>query len=734
MPDSLYLATNENATGKRMIALGVMELAMRRFGRVVFFRPVVRDSADDDQSIRLMRSRYQLAASPQQMFGVTRKEARQMLAEDRYEGLIQRIQQKFKSLQESADFAVVEGTSFQGLATEIEFELNADIAVNLGCAIMAVYSAASQSVEESVQSIRIGNDSLTDHGGQLLATVVNQVPPEQREALRAGYAAAGLANTAPIYTLPEEPLLRQPTVREIQVGLGASVLGGDESTFDREVARLKVAAMLLPDFLERMKAGSLVITPGDRSDIIIGCALASLHSGSPSPAGLVLTGGLLPPLAVRRMVNPTSGLPILTTNVDTFTAATMASNVRAEIGEHSPRKIESALGLFERSIDMEDLAHRLEAPGIQRITPMLFEHSLIQRARENRVRIVLPEGQDPRILQAVDVLRRRGVADIVLLGDPAKIRSAASQVGVTLPELDALEAGGKPVAHDPDNETPTVEIIHPPSSPLLDSFVEEYYLLRRHKGLTRDVARDRMQEVSYFGTMMVRRGLAAGMVSGAMHTTAATIRPAFEFIKTRPGIGCVSSVFLMCLKNGVLVYGDCAVVPNPTAEQLVEIASCSADTATQFGIEPRVAMLSYSTGESGHGEDVERVRSATAMLKTARPELLVEGPLQYDAAIDPSVAAAKLPGSKVAGRATVFIFPDLNTGNNTYKAVQRSANALAIGPVLQGLRRPVNDLSRGCTVADIVNTVAITAVQAQASESIALDPVPTENIDEAPVS
>ncbi|MFG0254498.1 MAG: phosphate acetyltransferase [Rhodopirellula sp. JB053] len=733
MPDSLYLATNENATGKRMIALGVMELAMRRFGRVVFFRPVVRDSAVDDQSIRLMRSRYQLPAAPEQMFGVTRKEARQMLAEDRYDALIQRIQQKFKSLQETADFAVVEGTSFQGLATEIEFELNADIAVNLGCAIMSVYSAASQSVEESVQSIRIGNDSLTDHGGHLLATVVNQVPPEQRGALSQAYSAAGLADTAPIYTLPEEVLLRQPTVREIQVGLGASVLGGDESTFDREVARLKVAAMLLPDFLERMKAGSLVITPGDRSDIIIGCALASLDPASPSPAGLVLTGGLLPPLAVRRMVNPTSGLPILTTNVDTFTAATMASKVRAEIGEHSPRKVESALGLFERNIDMEDLAKRLEAPGLHRVTPMLFEHSLIQRAREKRVRIVLPEGHDPRILQAVDVLRRRDVADIVLLGDPEKIRSAASQVGVMLPELDAIQSGNV-VVRDPDDHAPTVEIIHPPSSPLLESFVDEYYRLRRHKGLTRDVAHDRMQEVSYFGTMMVRRGLAAGMVSGAMHTTAATIRPAFEFIKTKPGIGCVSSVFLMCLKNGVLVYGDCAVVPNPTAEQLAEIASCSADTASQFGIEPRVAMLSYSTGESGQGEDVDRVRSATAMLKSARPELLVEGPLQYDAPIDPSVAAKKLPGSKVAGRATVFVFPDLNTGNNTYKAVQRSANALAIGPVLQGLRRPVNDLSRGCTVADIVNTVAITAVQAQASQSIELDPVPAEIIDEEAVS
>jgi len=396
-------------------------------------------------------------------------------------------------------------------------------------------------------------------------------------------------------------------------------------------------------------------------------------------------------------------MPILTTSDDTFTAAMKASMIKAEIGEHSPRKIESAIGLFERHIDGNELAARLQAPVIHHVTPLLFEYSLIQRAREKRVRIVLPEGTEARILQAVDVLRRRDVADIVLLGDPAAIRAAASKVGVSLPETG-------------------VEMIDPMQSPLHEDFSLEYFELRKHKGMTLDTARDRMREVSYFGTMMVRRGMAGGMVSGAVHTTANTIRPAFEFIKTRPGVEVVSSVFLMCLKTGVLVYGDCAVIPNPTAEQLAEIACSSADTASQFGIEPRVAMLSYSTGESGHGEDVERVRKATSLVRAKRPGLLIEGPVQYDAAIDPAVAATKLPGSKVAGRATVLIFPDLNTGNNTYKAVQRSAGAVAIGPVLQGLRKPVNDLSRGCTVADIVNTVAITAIQAQTSGALDDEP------------
>ncbi|QDV60894.1 phosphate acetyltransferase [Crateriforma conspicua] len=694
MPKSLYLATNANATGKRMVALGVMELAMRRFDRVAFFRPIVRHSPEDDQSIRLMRARYRMETTPAQMAGVTRREARQMLAADQYDGLIQRIQAVFKTLEENADFVVVEGTSFQGLVPEIEFELNADIAINLGCALMPVYAASHDTVEDCVQSIRIGNDSLTDHGGQIVATVVNQVTEKMDTGLRQACHDAGLDAQAPMYFLPEVALLRHPTVREIQKGIGATLLSGDEVTLDREISRLKVAAMQLPSFAERIFPSSLVITPGDRSDILAGCALSCLRPEGPAPAGVVLTGGILPPDSIRDMVRHACGLPILMTTDDTFTAARKASQVRAEIGEHAPRKIESAIGLFEQNIDNDDLAGRLQAPVAFKVTPLLFEYSLIQRARAVDTRIVLPEGTEPRILQAVDVLRRRKVADLILLGDPAEIQAAAVAAGVALPDEG-------------------VEIINPFDSPLHEQFSQEYYEMRRDRGVTLDVARDRMHEVSYFGTMLVHRGLAGGMVSGSRHTTANTIRPAFEFVKTRPGVGVVSSVFLMCLRHSVLVYGDCAVIPNPSADELVEIASSSADTAAQFGIEPRVAMLSYSTGESGKGADVDRVRQATEMLRRRRPELPVEGPLQYDAAIDPRVAAQKMPDSQVAGRATVFVFPDLNTGNNTYKAVQRSAGAVAIGPVLQGLNKPVNDLSRGCTVADIVNTVAITAVQAQ---------------------
>ncbi|MEM6365561.1 MAG: phosphate acetyltransferase, partial [Planctomycetota bacterium] len=703
MPDSLYLATNENATGKRMIALGMMETITRCFARVAFFRPIVRTSAAEDASIALMRSRYELVDRDDAMVGINRVEARELLAADRYDELLQRIQQRFKLLQENADFTVVEGTSFQGLASEIEFELNADLAMNLGCPILAVYSAAEKTLNECLQSIRIGNDGLRDHGGEIFATIVNQVAPSSRDELLQAQAEGRIDPQAPVYFIPEQPLLRQPTLREIQVGADAQMWAGDEAALDRETTVLKVAAMQLPDFLERLVDGSLVITPGDRGDILVGCVLASLNAGAKSPAGVLLTGGMVPPPSIQKLVRDHAGLPILTTNDDTFTAAKRASKVRAEISGRSPKKIESALGLFEQHVQLDVLTERLRAPASKRITPLLFEYSLIRRARQHRAKIVLPEGSEPRILQAVDVIRRRGIADVILLGNHDAIAAAANQVGVRLQ----------------NEETESdLQIIDPADSPLRESFAEIYEDLRKHKGMTRDAARDRMNDVSYFGTMMVHQGLAGGMVSGAVHTTAETVRPAFEFIKTPPGVSTVSSVFLMCLKSSVLVYGDCAVIPNPTAEQLAEIACGSAETARQFGIEPRVAMLSYSTGGSGRGEDVDRVREATSLVRKRCPDLMVEGPMQYDAAVDPRVAATKLPDSEVAGRATVLVFPDLNTGNNTYKAVQRSAGALAIGPILQGLQKPVNDLSRGCTVPDIINTVAITAIQANAhSES-----------------
>ncbi|HEY2556085.1 MAG TPA: phosphate acetyltransferase, partial [Diaminobutyricibacter sp.] len=412
----------------------------------------------------------------------------------------------------------------------------------------------------------------------------------------------------------------------------------------------------------------------------------------PSVAGIVLNGGFDLPEPITRLIDGLrSTLPVVSTDLGTYETTVRITNARGRLAADSQRKYDTALALFERSVDGVELLERLDVSRSNVVTPLMFEYDLLERARAAKKHIVLPEGDDDRILKAAATLLARGVARLTILGEPFEVRSRAIALGLDLAAAD---------------------VISPFDDVLRLRFAEEYARLRAHKGITVDQAADTVTDSSYFGTMMVHLGLADGMVSGATHTTAQTIRPAFEIIKTRPGVSVVSSVFLMALADRVLVYGDCAVIPDPTAGQLADIAISSAETATQFGIEPRVAMLSYSTGESGSGADVDKVREATALVRKRNPLLLVEGPIQYDAAADAAVAASKMPGSEVAGRATVFIFPDLNTGNNTYKAVQRSAGAVAIGPVLQGLRKPINDLSRGALVDDIVNTVAITAIQA----------------------
>jgi phosphate acetyltransferase len=376
----------------------------------------------------------------------------------------------------------------------------------------------------------------------------------------------------------------------------------------------------------------------------------------------------------------------------TYAVAARVHAVKPLLAPGDERKIASALGAFSAGVDPLELDDRMALERPARMTPVMFEYELIERAKENRQHIVLPEGDDDRVLAAVDILLRRGVVDLTILGPPERVAARAGQLG--------LELGG-------------ANVVDPLESPLRQDFADSYYELRKHKGVTEELALETVGDVTYFGTLMVLAGEADGMVSGAAHTTGETIRPAFEVIKSRKGVSVVSSVFLMCLPDRVLVYGDCAVNPKPDVEQLADIAISSAETAFTFGVEPRIAMLSYSTGESGKGEDVDAVRGATEIVRERRADLKVEGPIQYDAAIDPGVAEKKLPDSEVAGRATVFIFPDLETGNIAYKAVQRSSGAVAIGPVLQGLNKPVNDLSRGCLVPDVVNTVVITAIQAQ---------------------
>jgi phosphate acetyltransferase len=437
----------------------------------------------------------------------------------------------------------------------------------------------------------------------------------------------------------------------------------------------------------------VVIVPADRSDVLLALVTAQRAQGFPTLAGIILNGGLLPHPAIDKLVKgirPT--LPLIATRHGTYKTAELVSHTRGRVGAGALRKVDTALEIVERYIHGPALVEQMRARVPAAVTPQMFEYRLLDRARADRRHIVLPEGDDDRILLAAGRLLARGIVDLTVLGAGAAVRRRGAELGVDLSDAQVFDAD---------------------TSGLLDKFAAEYARLRAHKGMTEDRAREVMRDISYFGTMMVHLGVADGMVSGAAHTTAHTIRPSFEIIKTAPGVSTVSSVFLMCLSDRVLAFGDCAVLPNPTTEQLADVAISSAATAAQFGINPKIALLSYSTGSSGAGADVDKVRAATQLVRERRPDLLVEGPIQYDAAVEPSVAASKMPGSPVAGQATVLVFPDLNTGNNTYKAVQRTAGAVAIGPVLQGLAKPVNDLSRGALVDDIVNTVAITAIQAQ---------------------
>jgi phosphate acetyltransferase len=693
---NVYLAAIEPGSGKSVVALGLMEVLSRRLGRVGYFRPVIASDAAPDDDVELLRRRYRLAQSYRQSYAVTLDDLHAMSDRGRYDQLLKRILEAFRPLDQATDLVLVEGGDFTGASRALELDFNAELANHLGCLVLLVIRGSGRSAGEVLDAARLAHGSLTGRGCAILATVCNQVDPTAAAELRRRLPEA--VGDEPGYVLPETATLDAPTVAEVAKALSARFLrppdGADAASARRQVRNVIVGAMSLPNFLEHLGDGHLVITPGDRADLIVG-SLASRASGTyPDIAGLLLTGGLVPDPAILKLIDGLgrASVPVLTVDTDTYHTAAAVGAVRGKLTADNEPMIAAALALFEEHVDTAALERRIKVAPSTRVTPLRFEQELIERAKADRRHIVLPEGIDDRILQAAEQLLRRGVVELTTLGREAEISSRAASLGLDLHGL---------------------RILDPATSPWRERFAETYHQLRRHKGVGLPLARDTMVDVAYFATMMVHAGLADGMVSGAAHTTAHTIRPAFEVIRTAPGTSIVSSVFFMCLADRVLVYGDCAVVPNPNAEQLADIAVSSAQTAAIFGVEPRVAMLSYSTGESGAGADVDRVREATAIARRRRPDLPIDGPIQYDAAIDPQVAQAKLPGSPVAGRATVFVFPDLNTGNNTYKAVQRSANAVAVGPVLQGLRKPVNDLSRGALVADIVNTVAITAIQAQ---------------------
>ena len=680
---SIYIASPEGETGKSTIALGIVHRLTAMVPRVGVFRPITRRE-NRDYILELLLSQCDSDLAYEDCIGVSY----QRLHADP-DAAIADIVDRYHAVADRCDAMVIVGSDYTDVASPTELSVNARIAANLGAPVLLSVRASGRTPEEIAAVIDLCLTELRSQHATTAAVVANRCEPEKMDAVK--QACGGLQPH--VYVLPEEPLLVAPTVGELCEAVRGTLVHGDPTLLAREVMGVMVAGMTADHVLERLTEGTAVITPGDRSDVVLAVASAHAAEGFPSLSVIILNGGLPLHREIARLVSGLGlRLPIVATELSTFPTASAVAATRGRVTAGSERKIDTAIDLMDRHVDMTDLLERLAIPIPTVTTPQMFTYQLMERARADRKRIVLPEGDDDRILQAAGRLLVRQVADLTILGEESRVRARAAELGVDL-----------------QGST----VIDPRTSEMTERFAEQYAEMRKAKGINIEQAREIMHDVSYFGTMLVHNDLVDGMVSGAAHTTAHTVRPAFEIIKTRPGVSTVSSIFLMCLSDRVLAYGDCAIVPDPTAEQLADIAISSAHTASQFGIEPRVAMLSYSTGESGTGAGVDKVREATALVRQRQPDLLVEGPIQYDAAVDPVVAAAKMPDSPVAGRATVLIFPDLNTGNNTYKAVQRSAGAIAVGPVLQGLNKPVNDLSRGALVEDIVNTVAITAIQAQ---------------------
>ncbi|MET0297971.1 MAG: phosphate acetyltransferase, partial [Microbacterium sp.] len=662
MAQSIFITSAEGHSGKSTIALGVLDTLSRATPRVGVFRAIARSTVEPDYVLEMLLDHDGVDLDYDDCIGVTYDEVR-----DDPEAALGKIVERYKAVESQCDAVVIVGSDFTDVGSPAELGYNARIAANLGAPVLLVLSGRSgqggeqlgtstaRTPEEMGQIASLALTELAHGRAGLLAVIANRADPaamtEVVASIRSVVDAAPLAaranadHPAPVWALPEDRFLIAPSVRGILRSVEGRLVKGDADLMTREVLSVVVAGMSMVNVLPRLTESAIVVIPADRTEVLLATLLANSSGTFPSLAGVVLNGPFPLPESIDTLIDGLdSSLPIIATDLGTYETAVRVMSTRGRLAADSQRRYDTALAMFETHVDTSELTESLGLARPTVVTPLMFEYALIERARTDRKRIVLPEGSDDRVLRAAATVLARGIADLTILGEEIEVRSRAIELGIDIRSAQVLSP---------------FDAVH------VDRFAREYERLRSHKGVTYAQAADTVTDVSYFGTLMVHLGLADGMVSGAAHTTAHTIRPAFEVIKTKPGTSVVSSVFLMALADRVLVYGDCAVIPDPTMEQLADIAVSSAATAAQFGIDPRIAMLSYSTGESGSGADVEKVRGATALVRERAPELLVEGPIQYDAAADAAVAAAKMPGSQVAGRATVFIFPDLNTGNNT---------------------------------------------------------------------
>ncbi|NNK81582.1 MAG: phosphate acetyltransferase [Flavobacteriaceae bacterium] len=694
MSKGIYVATMEPNSGKSVVVLGLMRMLLGKTAKVGYFRPIISDYEEGelDNHINTVVTHFELDLNYKKTFAFTRSQVLDLYNHGKSGEVLDEIIRKYKKLEEMFDFILVEGTDFSHESSVIELDLNILISKNLGLPVIIVAKGTGKEHRELIDSVQLAHDTFKEEV-DVLSIMINKVEEDEVDTIK-NLLKQRINNNTDISVIPKINSLSFPTVKEIVYALDGNVILGKQH-LNNHTENFGVGAMHLRNYLTYLTDNTLVITPGDRADLILGALQANLSKNYPKISGIILTGGLTPEKPILELIKGLSSIvPLVSVEGATFSVANKIGAIKPKIYASNTKKINTSISTFEKHVNTLKLGDSLITFQSEIFTPRMFQYDLLQRALKNKKHIVLPEGYDERILRAAERLVNSHVVDITLIGEREKIAERIEKFHIPLDLND-------------------VNIVWPLDSANFDDYSNTLYELRKHKGITLEYARDMMTDVSYYGTMMIYKGDADGMVSGAAHTTQHTLRPALQFIKTKPEVNIVSSVFFMCLEDRISIFGDCAINPNPNAEQLAEIAISSAQSAVNFGIEPKVAMLSYSSGSSGKGEDVENVRAATEIVKSKNPDLKIEGPIQYDAAVDMKVGQSKLPGSEVAGQANVLIFPDLNTGNNTYKAVQRETGATAIGPMLQGLNKPVNDLSRGCTVDDIYNTVIITAIQAQ---------------------
>ncbi|MBB4199463.1 phosphate acetyltransferase [Rhodoblastus sphagnicola] len=695
----LYLVPVSREAGLTSMALGLVRALQLSGVRVGFVKPIAQPEAagESDLACHFARALCGVATPDPISFD----HAAYMVRSGRLASLMEEIVAGIDDLGRDCALTIVEGL-IPDADIQIAIRLNIEIIRSLGADLVPVLAGGSSTLEDLAKKTEAAIEQYGDDGRRSIAGVLINHCHTGAAALQAagGFMRSSGCGAVPILAaVPDLTEISMPRVIDIATGLGLEIV----QRGDIETLRVKthlIAARAPEKLLSYLRPGTLVVTPADRADAILAAALLA-QRGMPL-AGFVLTcGGRPAPEVLDVMAGPPlDRLPILGTEEDTFTIASRLSHLSSHIAADDPQRMERVIAAVAEAIDTQPLQARIAAPVDLLMPPPVFRHRLVEAAREIDARIVLPEGDEPRTLKAAVICAERKIARCVLLGSPAKIRSVAAAHGLDLP--------------------PALEIVDPDA--VLRDYVAPMVELRKSKGLTPLQAEKALEDTVVLGTMMLARDVVDGLVSGAVHTTANTVRPAMQLIKTAPGSSLISSIFFMLMPDQVFVYGDCAINPAPNAEELAEIAIQSADSATAFGIDPRIAMISYSTGVSGAGENVEKVRRATGLVRARRPDLVIDGPIQYDAASVESVGLQKAPSSPLHGHANVFIFPDLNTGNTTYKAVQRAANVVTVGPMLQGLRKPVNDLSRGALVDDIVYTIALTAIQAGARKRAAAAP------------